>query len=247
MPAPRSRQPGGWLADDRQLHTPVVNAIRDMHLAAALLLCCVAFGAACRARPVVPEVPVEPYLLVWAGDADRLHDDFLAVIDVDPGSPTYASVVHTVPVGSRSNEPFAMDSVFGADGIVFAGGLLSGRTFVFDVRNPRQASLLREDVPGPGRRYAGARAYLRLPSGHRIATCGDRRDYRGGAVELLTSPGGFVEFGSAGRFIRELDASDPAAAGMVTLCTARSGTSNRTVSVATTLVTAPSGLLTMTS
>ncbi|HKZ77461.1 MAG TPA: hypothetical protein VJ124_03990 [Pyrinomonadaceae bacterium] len=45
------------------------------------------------------------FLLVWAGDADRQQEDFLAVIDVRSGSPTFGHVIATVPVGSKGNEP----------------------------------------------------------------------------------------------------------------------------------------------
>lgn len=40
----------------------------------------------------------EPYLLVWAGDADRKDPDFLAVIDANARSSTYGKVLKTYPV-----------------------------------------------------------------------------------------------------------------------------------------------------
>jgi hypothetical protein len=172
-------------------------------------------GLGCRSRPEVPVHEPEPYLLVWAGDADRQHDDFLAVVDVDPASGTYGTVVHTVPVGTRANEPHAMEASLSPDGLLFAGGLLSSRTFVFDVSDPARARLVGVDVADEKRRYAAPRAYLRLLNGHRIGTFGDRRGYRGGVVELLHGSGGLVEFGSAGRFVREIDSADPTAAGML--------------------------------
>jgi hypothetical protein len=172
-------------------------------------------SAGCRSRPEAPVSEVEPYLLVWAGDADRQHDDFLAVIDADPTSETYGVVLRTVPVGTRANEPYAMETRQSTDGLLLAGGLLSGRTFVFDVRDPRNARLVYVDSPREGRRYTTPRSYVRLENGHRLATFGDRRGYRGGVVELLHGAGGLVEFGSTGRFLREIDAADPTAAGMI--------------------------------
>lgn len=198
--------------------TPRAGGGRDQARAipAALLavaLCGLVIG--CRTRPPEPLFSGEPFLLVWAGDADRLHSDFLAVIDADPTSPQYGTVRHTVPVGSAANEPYAMERELTRDGLLFAGGLLTGRTFVFDVNDPLNARLVYVDDPGPERQYAAPRAYLQLPSGHRVATAGDRRDYRGDVVELLHSPGGLVEFTRGGRLLRELDADDPAAAGML--------------------------------
>ncbi len=178
-------------------------------------LVAVAAFAGCRVRPETPPFTGEPYLLVWAGDADRRDSDFLAVIDANPESKGYGTVVHSVPVGSAGNEPHAMERSWGPDGLVFAGGLLTSRTFVFAVRHPPGARLAYVDTPEPSRRYATPRAYLRLGNGHRVATFGDQRDYRGGALELLYEPGGVVEFDAAGRFLRELDAADPEAAGLV--------------------------------
>jgi len=187
------------------------TVVLGMHVVAFLG----AMSAGCRSRPEGPVVEVEPYLLVWAGDADRQHDDFLAVIDADPMSETYGAVLRTVPVGTRANEPYAMETRQSPDGLLLAGGLLSGRTFVFDVRDPRKARLVYVDALREGRRYATPRAYVRLENGHRLAAFGDRKGYRGGVVELLHGAGGIVEFGSTGRFLREIDASDPNAAGMI--------------------------------
>jgi hypothetical protein len=193
----------------------VRRAMARTLLAAHVLVCVSAVSTGCRSRPEAPTFEIEPYLLVWAGDADRQHDDFLAVIDADPTSETYGAVLRTVPVGTRANEPQAMETRQGPDGLVLAGGLLSGRTFVFDVRDPKTARLVYVDTPREGRRFVTPRAYVRLDNSHRLATFGDRKGYRGGVVEVLHSPGGLVEFGSTGRFLREIDAADSAAAGMV--------------------------------
>jgi hypothetical protein len=184
-------------------------------LVTLLVLVSVVGAPGCRRTPQPPAFEGEPFLLVWAGDADRQAQDFLAVIDADPTSTSYGAVVHTVPVGSRGNEPYAMEARQGADGLVFAGGLLTGRTFVFDVHDPRTAQLLRVDTPTGPRRLTAPRGYVRLANGHRIGAFGDRRGYRGGAVEMLHSAGGLVEFDPQGRFVRELDGSDRSAAGML--------------------------------
>src|SRR5438128_2238110 len=64
--------------------------------------------SACARRPETPLFTGEPYLLVWAGDADRQSSDFLAVLDADPTSPSYGKVLRTYPVRSRGNEPQAL-------------------------------------------------------------------------------------------------------------------------------------------
>jgi hypothetical protein len=173
-------------------------------------------AAGCGLRGPEDEFTGEPYLIVWAGDADRRHPDFLAVVDAHPRSPTYGVVVRTLPVGTAGNEPHAMERTFAPDGLVFAAGMLTDRTFVFDVRDPTTPRIAHVDEPDPTRRYGTPRAFLRIANGNRVATCGDRRGYRGGVLEMLRWAGGLVEFDARGRAVREIDASDPDAAGMLT-------------------------------
>ena len=56
------------------------------------------------------------FLAVWAGDADRRDDDFLAIIDVRAESPTFGHVLSTVTVGSKGNEPHHIDFALRPDG-----------------------------------------------------------------------------------------------------------------------------------
>src|SRR5437870_10482293 len=92
--------------------------------------------SACARHPEAPLFTGEPFLLVWAGDADRQNADFLAVLDADPTSPSYGKVLKTYPVRSRGNEPQELNTTPRADRRVFAGGLLSNRVFVLDLRLP---------------------------------------------------------------------------------------------------------------
>lgn len=99
------------------------------------------------------------YLLVWAGDenaadtavstvkglpgsvkgADQVKNalpgpDFLAVIDATKGSPTYGKVVNTGVVGPLvENEPHHMQYAWHKGDRIYAGGLFSAATYVFDV------------------------------------------------------------------------------------------------------------------
>ena len=41
------------------------------------------------------------YLFAWTKDADFEQSDFLAVIDLDRNSPTFATVVATAPTGEK--------------------------------------------------------------------------------------------------------------------------------------------------
>jgi hypothetical protein len=157
----------------------------------------------------------EPYLLVWAGDADRQNADFLAVLDADPTSATYGKVLKTYPVRSRGNEPQQLNAEPRGDRRVFASGLLTNRTFVFDFRQPLAARLLHVDEPGPPRGLGTPREVVTLPSGRVAVTCADPLRYRNGPREVLTAAGGLLELSPAGEPVREVSAADPNVHGLI--------------------------------
>ena len=167
--------------------------------------------SACARRPEAPVFTGEPYLLVWAGDADRQSSDFLAVLDADPTSTSYGKVLKTYPVRSRGNEPQALIAPPRADRRVFASGVLTNRTFVFDLRQPLAGRLVHVDEPGPNRRFGAPHDYVTLPDGRVVGTCADPLRYRGDPREILGAPGGLVELDADGGFVREIPAADPAA------------------------------------
>jgi hypothetical protein len=171
--------------------------------------------AGCARRSEKPLFTGEPYLLVWAGDADRQNADFLAVIDADPTSPSYGKVVKTYPVRSRGNEPQGLSQEPRGDRRVFATGLLTDRTFAFDVRQPLAARLLHVDEPSPGRRLGAPHEVLTLPDGHVAVTATEPLRYRNDPRELLTAAGGLVELSADGDFVREVAAGGPDARGFI--------------------------------
>ena len=100
-------------------------------LAAALLTGGCHIGAS---QPSAQPGAASRFLFAWAGDADKRESDFLAVIDVDPRSATYASVVKTLPVGATGTRPHHTNYEMPPDGMLWANGFDSGQTFRFDVR-----------------------------------------------------------------------------------------------------------------
>ena len=46
----------------------------------------------------------EKYLYLFCVDADAQDNDFVAVIDVDPDSLTYGTILNTVDLGTKGNE-----------------------------------------------------------------------------------------------------------------------------------------------
>ena len=188
------------------------GGVRSWALGAMMLL----LAAGCRiGGPKEPLFTGEPYLVVWAGDADRAQPDFLAVIDADPTSASYGKVLRTIPVRSRGNEPQWLNGAQRDDRRVFASGLLGNRTFVFDLSNPLEGRLVKVDEMGPGRRLGTPHDYVSLPNGNVAVVCPDPMGYRGDARELLRATGGLVELSADGRALRERPASDPKAHGLI--------------------------------
>lgn len=137
----------------------------------------------------------EKFLLVWAGDHDDQHSDFLAVVDADPRSATYGKVLKTVtlPEGvDKVNEPHHMTHHVTPNCKLFAGGLLSGYTFVFDVKNPLR-------IPAPKVIPPTAYPFL-VPDDFTVISNGNVLGTYVSAHDLV-GPGGIVEFDPDGNVI----------------------------------------------
>ncbi|MFQ5530278.1 MAG: hypothetical protein ACE5FP_08000 [Gemmatimonadota bacterium] len=181
------------------------SRLRFFVLPAALLVlasCGTGPESAAVAVTDAPSSP-SPYLYVWAGDADAAEGDtdFLAVVDADPESSTYGSVLATAPVGSAGNDPHHAEMVAPRDGLLFANGFNGNRTFLFDLSSRAQPALAGELDPIPG--YAYPHSFYRLENGHVVATI------QRGTVEGEEETGGLVEFDSDGGFLRLTSAADP--------------------------------------
>src|SRR5437763_2287917 len=133
--------------------------------------------ASAAAPAASPEHKPHEWLIVWAGDANvadttgasiqntplqvnpgRLANidakdapqaqDFLAVIDADRTSPTYGKVVNTATVGPLvENEPHHMQYIYHKGDKIYAGGLFSAATYVFDVSKLPALSLSGTTLP----------------------------------------------------------------------------------------------------
>jgi len=157
---------------------------------------------ACHRGPPEPGPESQPagshFLFLWAGDADKQDSDFLAVIDVDPRSAHYSSVVATLPVGAAGTRPHHSEYEMAAGGVLWANGFDSGQTFRFGVRDPTHPRLVGSfGDAGP---FTHPHSYARLPNGHVLATFQQRA--RAGPART----GGLVEFDSGGRVLRYADA-----------------------------------------
>ena len=148
-----------------------------------------------------PELPSR-YLYVWAGDSDGADSDFLAVIDVQPSSATYARVVATLPVGVAGGAHHT-EHVMPQNGVLFANAFRSGLTFLIDMVNPetpRRAGSFAE-----AGEYHHPHSFERLPNGSVLATF----QRRSGPSSDEIRTGGLVELDPSGRMVRSGSAAVP--------------------------------------
>jgi hypothetical protein len=170
---------------------------RRAALASALLL------AGCHAgSPSESDAAASRYLFVWAGDEDKKESDFLAVVDVDRQSPTYARLVATLPVGAIGTMAHHTEYEMPAGSVLWANGFAAGRTFRLDVSDPERPRLAGSfDDAGP---FSHPHSFARLPNGNILATF--QHHGRGDTIET----GGLVELDTAGRALRWASAAVPA-------------------------------------
>jgi 56kDa selenium binding protein (SBP56) len=146
--------------------------------------------------------PQKSYLFVWAGDDAKKAPDFLAVLDADPASPHYGQTVASVAVPGTPGRPHHTELEMPQDGFLLADSFESGRTSVFDMRDPRHPKLVTTfgDLDG----YMHPHTYVRLPDQTVLATF----QYHGGH-EAKSDGGGLVEFDDHGKLIRSGSALGP--------------------------------------
>ena len=129
--------------------------------------------------------PKSDYLFVWSADADGQQSDFLAVIDLNRRSPTFATVVATAPTGVKNGKSHHTEHDMPAGGILFANGFGAGQTWLFDVNRPK--------APGIRASFTDAGAmmhphsFVRLPNNNVLATfqmTGHANDAPGGLAEI---------------------------------------------------------------
>lgn len=154
------------------------------------------------------------YLFVWTGDAAQEASDFLAVIDADPGSPRFASVIASVPTGATGTQPHHTEQEMPPNGPLLANGFHAGRTWLFDLTQPSNPRILASfgDIAG----YSHPHTFGRLPNGHVLATfqylagAGAMLHPAGHGSEQVTehSIGGLVEMDERGHPFRSGSAND---------------------------------------
>lgn len=141
------------------------------------------------------------YLYLWTASADSTKPDFLAVVDVRPSAGRYGKIIGTVPVPGLHNVPHHSEHVMPEDGRLFVNGFGSGKSFIFDMRDPARPKLDGEfgDVAG----MMHPHSYLRLANGNVLATFQMQHDAQG------TAPGGLAELTNRGKVVRTVSDNVP--------------------------------------
>ncbi len=139
----------------------------------------------------------EKHLYVFCLDAKGKANDFLAVVDADPKSPTYSQVTYQLDLGSSGNEThhfgFTDDRTH-----IWGCSLFSSRIFIIDVAsNPARPKLVKvlDDVPGQTG-FSGPHSPYALSGRMLISFLGSKD----GGV-----PAGLAEFTNEGKFIRRFE------------------------------------------
>jgi len=145
------------------------------------------------------------YMFAWAGDVAQVGNDFLAVIDADPGSASYGRLLTTVVTDQKTMQVHHTEYTMPESGLLFANDHLAGRTFIFDVRDPLQPRVVTSFTDLAG--YSHPHSYLRLPNGHVLASF-QHMHHEGHAIST-GSWGGLVEIDDQGHVVRAASSADP--------------------------------------
>ncbi|MFO0968100.1 MAG: selenium-binding protein SBP56-related protein [Gemmataceae bacterium] len=138
----------------------------------------------------------EKVLYVWCVDADAKDNDFLAVVDVEKGSKSFAKIVHKLDLGSKGNETHHFGYTDDRSHI-WGLTLFSGRIFIIDVAtDPARPKLVKvlEEAGAPADFGSPHTAYA-LP-GRMLVSFLSSKD--GGL------PAGLAEYTNDGKFIRKI-------------------------------------------
>ncbi|MBV9695432.1 MAG: hypothetical protein JO005_00685 [Gammaproteobacteria bacterium] len=163
-----------------------------------------------------PSVPGDGhYLFAWAGDAAGQGEDFIAVIDADPGSAHYGELLAAAASGIPSHQVHHTEYWMPQSGFLFANDHQAGETVVFDLTDP-----LRPQVRARFHSLAGfshPHSFLRLPNGHVLASFQFEGAFEhgteahAGAADPAVgrgAHGGIVEIDEDGHAIRSASTAD---------------------------------------
>jgi hypothetical protein len=144
------------------------------------------------------------YLYVWAGTG---HDstaglDMITVLDANPASKSYGSVIAAQTVDSSGLMPHHTEFVLPAKGPLFANDYNGDKSFMIDFSDPEHPRSSGQIARVPGGRKL--HSFARLPNGNVLATV------QFGDGNTPGDPGRLAEFDSEGKLVRSSSSIDPA-------------------------------------
>jgi hypothetical protein len=149
------------------------------------------------------------YLFVWTADQAKQGNDFLAVIDADPASPSYGRLVAGVGTDIKSERIHHTEYEMPASGMLFANDHDPNQSVILDLRDPLQPKVAARFGSMGG--YGMPHSFLRLPNGNVLASFqfadnGARHDH---SAMMSGKTGGLVEIDDAGNVVRAVSNADP--------------------------------------
>ncbi|HVE27140.1 MAG TPA: hypothetical protein VNC22_17160, partial [Sporichthya sp.] len=170
-------------------------------------------ASAAKTKPVVAFDPKD-------ARNNSVGPDFLAVVDATKGSPTYGKVVNTVTTAPVvENEPHHMQYLWHKGDEIFAGGLYSDITYVFDVKALPRVEIKGVNLPTDTPCGSIPDAFWTLKDGTAYGTYMGGADvpgpctYTNGEVRLSNgfggSPGSLVHISKEGDTLSEVPAALP--------------------------------------
>lgn len=145
-------------------------------------------------------------LFAWTGDAAGKGNDFLAVIDADPSSPSYGHLITTLATDQQTQLVHHTEYTMPASGMLFANDHYAGRTFIFDVRDPLHPRTVTSFTDMDG--YMHPHSFLRLPNGNVLATF--QHSHHEINSNSMGKSGGLVEIDDTAKVVRSASSYDPA-------------------------------------
>jgi hypothetical protein len=169
------------------------------------ILACTSLGAIAQAPPADRH---GHYLFVWTADQVKQGNDFLAVIDADPASPTYGELVASADTDIKSVRIHHTEYEMPAGGMLFANDHDANQSVIFDLRDPLKPKVAVRFQSMGG--YGMPHSFLRLPNGNVLASFQfvDHGSHADHAAMMNGQTGGLVEINDSGMVVRSVSNAD---------------------------------------
>lgn len=172
----------------------------------AIMFCLAAAGCATTAGPAAPGP--SPHLLLLAADRDGAQEDFFAVIDVRPSSPTAGKVLATTPIGHRNSMPHHTEyELPPAGSLLFANAHHPEATMLVDFADAPSLKVVKSFLPPAPLRFP--HDYVRLPNGNVLVGFLRSEGQDEGAGDTQQGHGGIAEYTAGGELLRSASAAVP--------------------------------------